>query len=83
MEITETTVVGNSEYVNDMVRKLHEYGYIVEMDDFGSGYSSLNVLKDIELDIIKLDMLFISEDTGKNKRGGTILSSVVRMAKWL
>lgn len=53
------------------------------MDDFGSGYSSLNVLKDIELDIIKLDMLFISEDTGKNKRGGTILSSVVRMAKWL
>ena len=83
VEITETTVVGNSEYVNDMVRKLHEYGYIVEMDDFGSGYSSLNVLKDIELDIIKLDMLFISEDTGKNKRGGTILSSVVRMAKWL
>ena len=52
------------------------------MDDFGSGYSSLNVLKDIELDVIKLDMLFLSEQTTSN-RGGTILSSVVRMAKWL
>ncbi|MBR4102292.1 MAG: EAL domain-containing protein [Oscillospiraceae bacterium] len=52
------------------------------MDDFGSGYSSLNVLKDIELDIIKLDMNFLAEQSDSN-RGGTILSSIVRMAKWL
>lgn len=82
IEITESAVVDNPKYTNDIIRKLHDCGYIVEMDDFGSGYSSLNVLKDIELDIIKLDMLFMSQDT-ESKRGGTILSSIVRMAKWL
>jgi len=81
VEITESAIMGGSEQVNDMISRLHRYGYIVEMDDFGSGYSSLNVLKDIEMDIIKLDMLFLSEEN--NNRGGTILSAVVRMAKWL
>ena len=82
VEITESAIMGNSEQVNEMIKRLHMYGYIVEMDDFGSGYSSLNVLKDIEMDIIKLDMLFLSEESN-NARGGTILSAVVRMAKWL
>lgn len=82
VEITESAVMGNSEVVNQVVKKLHDYGYVVEMDDFGSGYSSLNVLKDIELDVIKLDMMFMSEHSQSN-RGGTILSSIVRMAKWL
>ncbi len=82
VEITETAVVGNSQHVNDVISRLHDCGYIVEMDDFGSGYSSLNVLKDIDLDIIKLDMKFLSRQSESN-RGGTILSSVVRMAKWL
>ncbi|MBP3610640.1 MAG: bifunctional diguanylate cyclase/phosphodiesterase [Lachnospiraceae bacterium] len=82
VEITESAIMGSNEHVNEMIKRLHLYGYIVEMDDFGSGYSSLNVLKDIEMDIIKLDMLFLSEETN-NTRGGTILSSVVRMAKWL
>lgn len=82
IEITESAVMGNSELINEVVKKLHGHGYIVEMDDFGSGYSSLNVLKDIELDVIKLDMLFMKEQSN-NSRGGTILSSVVRMAKWL
>ncbi len=82
VEITESAVMGSSTAVNQVVQNLHEYGYVVEMDDFGSGYSSLNVLKDIELDVIKLDMMFMSEHT-ESKKGGTILSSVVRMAKWL
>ncbi|MBO5302902.1 MAG: GGDEF domain-containing protein [Lachnospiraceae bacterium] len=82
VEITESVAVGGSAHVNDVVKRLHSCGYIVEMDDFGSGYSSLNVLKDIDLDMIKLDMLFMSEASESN-RGGTILSSVVRMAKWL
>ncbi len=82
VEITESAVMGSNAVVNQTVEKLHQYGYIVEMDDFGSGYSSLNVLKDIELDVIKLDMMFLSEQAQSNK-GGTILSSVVRMAKWL
>ena len=82
VEITESAVVGDSRQANEIINQLHSYGYIVEMDDFGSGYSSLNVLKDIELDMIKLDMLFLSENSD-SQRGGIILSSIVRMIKWL
>ncbi|MBQ8823536.1 MAG: bifunctional diguanylate cyclase/phosphodiesterase [Lachnospiraceae bacterium] len=82
VEITESAIVGGSQHTNEIIHKLHSSGYIVEMDDFGSGYSSLNVLKDIELDIIKLDMLFLSGEAESN-RGGTIVSAVIRMAKWL
>lgn len=82
IEITESAAVDNPKYTNEIIRKLHDCGYIVEMDDFGSGYSSLNVLKDIELDMIKLDMLFMSQEA-KNSRGDIILKSIVRMAEWL
>jgi|GEM_PF-371655 len=82
IEITETAVAGDNQHASRIIEQLHEHGYMVEMDDFGSGYSSLNVLKDINLDILKLDMHFLSKDVDTN-RGGTILSSVVRMAKWL
>lgn len=82
VEITESSVVGGSRQVNQIIKKLHECGYLVEMDDFGSGYSSLNVLKDIDFDIIKLDMMFLSQESDSN-RGGTIVSAVIRMAKWL
>lgn len=83
VEITESAALGNSQFINAAVKKLHSYGYIVEMDDFGSGYSSLNILKDIDFDIIKLDMRFLESEQGKKNRGGTILSSVVRMVNWL
>ncbi len=82
IEITESILMGNNRAVNEIMSKLHSCGYIVEMDDFGSGYSSLNVLKDLDFDIIKLDMLFLENESDSN-RGGTILSSVVNMAKWL
>lgn len=81
VEITESAVLGGNEYFAKMVEIFHSLGYIVEMDDFGSGYSSLNVLKDIEVDIIKLDMLFLRGEIGG--RGGIIISSIVRMANWL
>ena len=72
-EITESSAIGGMELVTDLLKRLHECGYIVEMDDFGSGSSSLNMLK--------LDMRFLSGDlTG---RGGTIISSIVQMAKRL
>ena len=82
IEITEGAYAEHAVDINKTVKELRDLGFLVMMDDFGSGYSSLNVLKDIELDIIKLDMLFMSQDT-ESKRGGTILSSIVRMAKWL
>lgn len=83
VEITESAALGNSQFINAAVGKLHNYGYIVEMDDFGSGYSSLNILKDIDFDIIKLDMRFLESKQDERNRGGTILSSVVRMVNWL
>lgn len=82
IEITESAIVENAEHANEIIRELHKCGYVIEMDDFGSGYSSLNVLKDIEFDIIKLDMLFLA-DSLNSKRTGTIVSSIIRMAKWL
>lgn len=79
VEITETAVVEGSDYISSVVNELQQHGYVVEMDDFGSGYSSLNVLKDIDFDIIKLDMRFMSNKE-RNDRGSEILSSVVGMS---
>lgn len=80
-EITESSAIGGMELITSVLEKLHDYGYVVEMDDFGSGYSSLNVLKELDVDIIKLDMRFISGDVGG--RGGAILGSIVQMSKWI
>lgn len=82
LEITESAYIENPDQLIEMVKKLKSHGFTIEMDDFGSGYSSLNTLKDVPVDILKLDMKFLSgrDYTG---RGGSILSSVVRMAKWL
>ncbi|MCR5718324.1 MAG: EAL domain-containing protein, partial [Oscillospiraceae bacterium] len=81
VEITESSAIGGMELVSNVLSELHKVGYVVEMDDFGSGYSSLNVLKDLDVDVIKLDMRFLSGKVGG--RGGTIISSVVQMTKWL
>ncbi|MBR0145415.1 MAG: EAL domain-containing protein [Eubacterium sp.] len=81
LEITESSAIGGREMITRVLRQLHDHGYTVEMDDFGSGYSSLNILKDLDVDVIKLDMAFLSGDIGG--RGGTILSSIVQMTKWL
>ncbi len=81
VEITETSAIGGIELMSSVIKRFHELGYIVEMDDFGSGYSSLNILKDLDVDIIKLDLNFLN---GKvSGRGGIIIRSVVQMAKWL
>ncbi len=81
VELTETSAIGGMELVSSVIKKFHEYGYVVEMDDFGSGYSSLNILKDLDVDIIKLDLKFLAGDIGG--RGGIILRSIVQMTKWL
>ncbi len=81
VELTETSAIGGMELVSSVIRKFHDYGYVVEMDDFGSGYSSLNILKDLDVDVIKLDLNFINGDIGG--RGGIILRSIVQMTKWL
>lgn len=82
VELTESVAMELEVEVNEIIKKLNTLGYLVEMDDFGSGFSSLNVLKDISFDIIKIDMKFMSSIT-QNNRAGIILSSVVRMIQWL
>ena len=83
LEITESAYSSNMEYLSKVVDRLQEYGFTILMDDFGSGYSSLNMLKDINVDILKLDMRFLTGETNGHDKGGDIMSSVVRMAKWL
>jgi PAS domain S-box-containing protein len=80
-EITESSAVGGTSLMASVIQKLHDCSYLVEMDDFGSGYSSLNALKDLPVDAIKLDMNFLSSDI--SGRGGTVIKAVVQMAKWM
>ena len=82
LEITESAFSDSPSIIIDITERLIAYGFTVEIDDFGSGYSSLNTLKDIPASIIKLDMRFF-EATKNSARGGNIVESVVRMAKWL
>lgn len=82
LEITESAFAENSEGVIIATKRFIDDGFIVEIDDFGSGYSSLNTLKDVPANILKLDMHFL-DNRSDSVRGGTILESVVRMAKWL
>ena len=81
VEITESAYMQAPDQLIDAVNGLRSAGFTVEMDDFGSGYSSLNTLKDVPVDAIKLDMGFL--DTHEGTRGGLILASIVRMARWL
>ncbi len=82
LEITESAYAEDPKLLSELIATLRSKGFTVEMDDFGSAYSSLNMLKEIQVDLLKLDMRFLyGSDT--EGRGGTILSSVVRMARYL
>ncbi|NLC78609.1 MAG: EAL domain-containing protein, partial [Ruminococcaceae bacterium] len=82
LEITESAFANSAKKLISVVNELIEYGFTVEIDDFGSGYSSLNILKDVPATVLKLDMKLL-ESSHDSKRAGSILESVVRMAKWL
>lgn len=88
LEVTESAYTTDGNYIINIIKKLRRNGFIVEMDDFGSGYSSLNTLKTVPLDTIKIDMRFfdIEEDdeTGEAlRRGNIVVSNIVRLAKEL
>lgn len=82
-EITESAVSRNLSKVESTIRKLHADNIAVLMDDFGSAYSSLNMLKDINVDVIKLDMKFIDLNEDNASKGLKIVESVVNMARKL
>ena len=79
-EITETMLAENAEVVENAIQGLHRKGFSVMMDDFGSGYSSLNMLKDTNVDAIKLDMKLIDMNQQNRSKGVQIVESVVDMA---
>lgn len=82
LELTESVYTDNPQVMMDIMQRLHNEGFVVLMDDFGSGYSSLNMLKDIEVDVIKIDMRFFDEAKAPG-RAKNIIASIVRMTKWL
>lgn len=78
VEITESALAQDSSAVHQTLDRLRNEGYEVWLDDFGSGYSSLNILRDYTVDLIKLDMGFLRNFTEKSR---SIISSVISMAK--
>lgn len=82
LEITETAIVMDLKRQMELIERLRHNGFIVEMDDFGSGYSSLNMLKEIHVDVLKIDMAFLkkAEDEERSKK---ILQMVIGLSRQL
>ena len=80
LEITESVYAEDPKYIVETIEKLRANGFVIEMDDFGSGYSSLNALSELPVDILKLDMKFIQSSTENRKN---ILGFVISLSKWL
>lgn len=81
IEITESAYVEEYQIISEVIEKLRNRGFTVLMDDFGSGYSSLNMLKDVNVDVLKIDMKFL--EMGKNVigKGRGILEAIIGMAQ--
>lgn len=82
LEVVENVFNDDKELLIETVRQLKAYGFRVSMDDFGTGDSSLNLLKDIPFDVLKLDTEFF-HGKGDSRRGEIIVKEVIRLAKEL
>ncbi len=82
LELTESAYMDRPDMMLDIIKRLQKAGFVLMMDDFGSGYSSLNTLKDIPVDVLKIDIEFLSSNL-QGSKGERILASVIRMAAWL
>ena len=82
MEITESAYTSDSSRIIDTVKQLRTKGFKIEMDDFGSGYSSLNMLASMPIDALKLDMQFIRNIT-ENKKDFKMVELMLDIAKFL
>ncbi len=80
LELTESAVMNNTPEAKKFIEALHNLGISVAMDDFGSGYSSLNVLKDLPFDTLKIDKEFL-RDLGSNPRTSGVLQGIISMLK--
>lgn len=83
IEITESIVFGNLELLMHVIDQIHEIGFRCSLDDFGSGYSSLNILKDIRVDTIKIDKAFLDSKKENRERTEFIIKSIIELARSL
>lgn len=83
IEITESAYAGDTELIKDVVDRLREAGFKVLMDDFGSGYSSLNMVRDVNVNVLKFDMRFLNISKVQLSKGLGILDAIIRMARVL
>lgn len=80
LEITESAYTENSQQIIQSVEKLKKLGFTIEMDDFGSGYSSLNMLTELPIDMLKLDIRFLQS---KGSNGRSVLNFIMSLGQWL
>lgn len=83
IELTENTVFEDVEYLSKIIKEIHNAGFGCSMDDFGSGYSSLNLIQDIPVDTLKLDKVFFRSGSIDLSRTESVVGSIVTMAKAL
>lgn len=81
LEITESAYTDNPQQIISTIHELRTMGFKIEMDDFGSGYSSLNMLSELPIDVLKMDMHFIQQKATEQNR--SILNFIVSLSKWL
>lgn len=82
IELTESVVFNNEDIMIELLKNLHARGFALAMDDFGSGYSSLALLKNLEVDVLKIDGAFFDHSNTKG-RGNIVISNIMRLAKEL
>lgn len=82
LELTESAVLDNVSILQNLMEQIHRAGFLLSMDDFGSGYSSLNLLNDLTVDSVKLDREFFNK-TADNDRGRSIVSTIIALTKKL
>ena len=82
VEITESALINSENFLNTNIKKIKNLGYSVWLDDFGSGYSSLNVLKDFTFDVVKIDMKFLT-NFDSNEKTKDILDCIIQLANRL
>ncbi|WP_148409745.1 putative bifunctional diguanylate cyclase/phosphodiesterase [Murimonas intestini] len=83
IEFTETVAFENQKYMLKIVSELHENGFGCSLDDFGSGFSSLGMLKDLQIDVLKLDAMFFRNSSGNIEKEKLIVRSIINMVSRL
>lgn len=82
IELTESLFYNEMSMLKELINQIHESGMLCSIDDFGSGYSSLNMLKDVKVDALKLDRVFFKE-AEDDQRGKSVINSVIHLAQSL